>query len=279
DRNRCDAIAATGEVRIDSFHIDDLQITQLRGPYQIRDDRLRLGAVAGDGVTPIPIEGRLFDGTMRVDGDVVLSDASFNVRLALIGAQMPVLLADLGHGDNDLTGTLTADMSLEGLLGTRDLLRGEGQAAIKDANLYQLPVLVQLLNVLSISPTEDAAFTNAELQFDLNEDQFQFNKLSLWGSLIALHGHGTLDRRHELDLTFNTAVSPRNLFTRVFRQLKDDRYTLLTVDVTGPLENPAIQRRALDNVGQTLERILPGMNNGAESNRKDRSAGIGRMFQ
>ncbi|QEF97349.1 hypothetical protein Mal15_13890 [Stieleria maiorica] len=272
-------IAAEGEVRIDSLHVNDLQITRLRGPFQVSDDRLRLGGVGRDGQFQHPIEGRLFDGTLRMDGNVMLSDASFNVRLALIQAKLPVLLAELGHGNSELTGTLVGSTNLEGVLGTTDLLRGQGHAVVTNANLYEVPVLMQLLNVLSITPTEDVAFTNADVFFRLSENELYFDDLKLWGSLIALHGKGMLDRRRELDLTFNTRVSPRNTFTRILRPLMDQRYTLWTVDVSGPVDNPSIERRALDGVGQTIERLFQGMNGSPDADRKDRSAGVGRVLQ
>jgi hypothetical protein len=275
-RKDTSGLVAGGEVRIDSMHVNDLQITQLRGPYQIRNDLLRLGDQSG---FQRPIEGRLFDGTFRIDGNVKLSDASFDVRLALIEAKVPVLLAELGQAKSDLTGTLVAQMTLEGLLGTTDLLRGSGRATVDNANLYQLPLLVQLLNVLSITPTEDVAFTNAEVDFTLSEEQIDFNDLKLWGSLILLHGSGTLDRRQEMNLTFNTAVSPRNTFTRIFRPLSQQRFTLWTVDVTGPLDDPDIQRRALDAVGQTLERLFPGMITDVVPTPEERSAGLGRLLR
>ena len=278
-RKNQQGLAADGDIRIDSLHVNDLQVTRVRGPFQIRDDRLRLGGV--DGANPLgrPIEGRLFDGTIQMDGAVRLSDASFNVRLALLEAKLQVLLAELGHGRNELTGTLDGNMSLEGLLGTKDLLRGQGRATVANANLYQVPVLIQLLNVLSITPTEDVAFTNADIDYRLSEDEIIFDDLKLWGSLIALHGNGTLDRRRELDLTFNTRVSPRNTFTRILRPIMDQRYTLWTVDVSGPLDDLDIQRRALDGVGNAIEQLFQGMNTGTEAKRKDRSAGIGRMFR
>jgi hypothetical protein len=278
-RKNAQGIFAQGNVRIDSMHVNELQITRLRGPFQIRDDQLRLGGFGVDGAYNQPIEGRLFDGAIRMDGNVKLSDASFNVRLTLLQAQVAVLLAELGQGKNGLSGTLSAKMAVEGLLGTTDLLRSRGRAIVQDANLYQVPVLFQLLNVLSITPTEDVAFTDAEIDFTLNEEEIVFDDLKLWGSLIALYGGGTLDRRRQLDLTFNTRVSPRNTFTRLIRPLIDQRYTLWTIDVNGPLEDPTIERRSLDGVGQNLERLFPGMNSEVEMKRKDRSASIGQMLQ
>ena len=132
------------------------------------------------------------------------------------------------------------------------------------------PLLVQLLNLLRITPTEDVAFTDADVDFTLIEDQMTFNDLKLWGDLVALQGAGTLDRRGELDLSFNTRVSPQNAFTSVFRPLRSQRYTLWTVDVRGPLSSPTVERSSLDGVGQTLERLFPGMNGSTLSRRSER---------
>ncbi|MEO1529465.1 MAG: AsmA-like C-terminal region-containing protein, partial [Planctomycetota bacterium] len=220
-------IHAHGEVQIDSMHVNDLQITQIRGPYQIVDDKLILGQnVAPRGSAPLPIQGNLFDGRCLLNGNVKLSDASFDVRMGVHQAKVPALLAELGHGKSDLTGSLNAQLALEGLLGTTELLSGRGRATVEDANLYELPILYQLLNVLSVTPNEDVAFTNGDVTFTLEEDETRFDDVKLWGSLIALHGQGSLDRRRELDLTFNTRVSPRNTFTRIIRPLGDQRFTL-----------------------------------------------------
>jgi hypothetical protein len=68
-----------------------------------------------------------------------------------------------------------------------------------------------------------------------------------------------------LDLTFNTRVSPQNTFTKVIRPLKSPKYTLWTIDVKGPLSSPEIERRSLEGVGQTIERLIPGMSTGETS--------------
>lgn len=250
-------IRAEGQVRIDSMHINDLQVTNIVGPYSVSDDILKLGSNVGRGMQPI--QGRLFGGLMSLHGDAILSNASFDVGISLAEAKVPVLLAELGQGNSDLKGTLNGSVELEGILGTTELLSGAGSVTVDGANLYQLPLLVQVLNLFSINPTEDVAFTNADAKFTLSENNLTLHDLKLWGSLIALQGSGTLDRRQELDLTFNTRVSPRNGFTQILRPLGSSRYTLWTVDVRGPLSEPTVNRRALDGVGRTIERWIPGM--------------------
>lgn len=292
-----DMLAAAGEVRIDSMHVRGQQLTAVRGPFTILDDRLELGtfrreysrptvspiqtaglsktdhllthlhdARPGDrGDGPRTIRGLLFGGIFDIEGVATLSTGDFDVQLALLDAPLPTLLADLGHADRELTGTVSGQTRLEGRLGAPELLSGSGRAHLSGANLYKLPLLMQVLNQLRVTPTEDVAFTDGDIEFSIDDDQIRFGQLQLWGSLVALHGFGTLNRRGELDLSFHTRVSPQNVFTKFAGPLRHTRYTLWTVDVRGPIDSPTIERKALEGVGQTLERLFPGMNLDSES--------------
>ena len=269
-RKNAQGFYADGEVRIDSMHIEDLQITGIRGPYRINDTSLTLGGVPNAprqgqaAVNPAPIEGRLFGGSVAIRGGMNLSDAAFAVNMSLQNAKLASVLSELqqakGELQTDTVGNLSAQMYLEGILGTKELLRGNGKAVLSGAKMYELPLLVQLLNVVSITPTEEAAFTNGEAVFNLNEDLIVFEDLKLWGSLIALHGSGMLDGRQDLNLRFDTRVSPRNIFTRVLSPLGDQPYTLWTIDVNGPLNDPKVKGRTLEGVGNTFQQIIGRVN-------------------
>lgn len=258
-------IRAFGEVRIDSMHVNDIQITGIRGPFSIENDLLSLGSLArspNDSQTQQPlsaIRGNLFGGLIDLDGNVVLSNGNFDVDINTYYAQLPTLLADFGHSDQNLTGTLSGQTHLQGNLGAIDLLRGSGTARVSGANVYQLPLIVQILNLLRLEATEDVAFTDGQIRFSLYGDTTTFHDIQMWGDLVALQGGGTLNRRRELDLTFNTRVSPQNTFTQLIRPLGATRYTLWTINVRGPVNSPQIERKALERVSETLEWLLPGM--------------------
>ncbi len=134
-------IRAAGDVRIDSMHVQDLQITRIQGPFSIDGDILHLGGNASDrNIRPVStgntkrrtpsIRGKLFDGILDLDGKVVLSSGNFDVGLAVRNAQLPTVLADFGHADNELTGTFSGQTQLQGNLGDKDLLKGSGAARL-----------------------------------------------------------------------------------------------------------------------------------------------------
>ncbi len=276
-RRDSNSVIADGMVSIDSMHIDSQQVTAIQGPFGIRDDRLLLGeslllsTVARDrrdvkpgdllddrGKTQ-PIQGNLFGGKLAFSGDVLLSDGEFDVVLSISDADMATMLVELGQADSSVTGSAEGQIRLEGVVGAGHLLKGAGTAKLAEANLYQLPLLISVFNMLRVKPSEAVAFTDGEARFSIYGDSVTFNELKLWGDLIALHGSGTMNRSQEVNLSFNTRVSPQNIWSQVVRPFGENQYTLWTLNVKGPLSSPHIERRAMDSVGGTLERLLPGI--------------------
>ena len=269
-----DVIRAGGRVAIDSLHAFDYQVTGIRGPFSIAGDELRIGTLSS-GIDPIngrailssegvrkpaaPVVGSLFGGIVDLSGSVTLSTGDFDVGASLTNAKVATILAELGQTRSGIQGRVDMNSRLEGRLDDEDLLKGSGTGRLSDANLYELPFLVQTLNLLRITPTEDVAFTDGETEFSIFGENVHFNKLSLWGDLVALDGGGTLSRLEYLDMKFNTRVSPQNLFSKVLSPLREPGYTFWTIEVDGPVASPTIQRKALSGVSQTLEEWFPGM--------------------
>jgi hypothetical protein len=263
------AVNADGIVNIDSIHVNDKQITAVRGPFAIRDDRLLLGETialaakalpAGSPPQMIsPIEGRMFGGVVSMSGEMLLSNANFDVQMRIRDGDVPTLLADLGESHSTTVGGFEGQVRLEGTVGIAHLLKGTGSAKLTNANLYQLPILVQVFNMLRIKPSEAVAFTDGEVRFAIYGEDVTFSQMQLWGDLIALHGTGTMSRNKEIDLSFNTRVSPQNGWSQLMRPFGENQYTLWTINVRGPLSDPTIERRTLNTVNETLERLFPGI--------------------
>lgn len=276
---------AEGLVSIDSMHIGSQQITAIRGPYEIRDGLLLLGeaipspAKSARGATSLPpvgwgaarnraLNGKVYGGTASLSGEVLLTDGSFDVVLAIVDADLATMLRELGQADSSVRGKAEGQVRLEGMVGANHLLKGAGSAKISQANLYQLPLLISVFNLLRVKPSESVAFTDGTTRFTVYGDQVTFNELKLWGDLIALDGTGTMNRSLEVNLTFNTKVSPHNVWSYVASPFGQDRYTLWTLNVRGSLANPQIDRRGIEAVGGTLERLLPGIAGQGDSDRQ-----------
>lgn len=265
------SVVADGMIQIDSMHIESQQITSITGPYGIRDDRLFIGeamaqltdsrAAAGgqfEPLKPSPIQGKVFNGLASLSGDMLLSDGAFNIVVSIVDADVAKMLVDIGQSDSNVKGVAQGQVRLEGVVGATHLLKGAGSASLSQANLYQLPLLISVFNMLRVKPSESVAFTDGSARFSIYGENVNFSELKLWGDLIQLDGTGSMNRSHEVDLSFNTRVSPQNIWSVVTDSFGENNYTLMALYVRGPLANAHVERRAMDAVGGTLERLMPG---------------------
>ncbi|QDS89377.1 hypothetical protein EC9_35760 [Rosistilla ulvae] len=264
---------ATGNVRLDSLHVDNVQVTNVQGPILIREDQLFVGQAVHDGrsesvaASSKSIRGGLFGGIAELDGQMDLTSGRFDVNGRFDGIDFATLLRDLNQPAQHTKGAGRAVMRLRGLLGDYQTLSGQGAASLQDASLYELPAVVRLLNILSVKPNHDGDLSNCELKFRLDGEQISFDDIRIWGDILVLRGSGTANLRQELDLRFETGVSPNNLWSRLLNPLKDQQYTLWTIDVTGTLANPVFDKRTLKQIEQALERLFPEFD-GDNSNRR-----------
>ena len=287
-------IFANGNIQIDSMHVYDLQLTNIEGPFSIANTMLYLGNPVRGATSPYIVDledprviarpenrlhGNLFGGTLVMDGNVQLSTGDFDVVLSVEDAGVPNILADFGQNGHDMSGSLRGRTRLLGRLGNMSMLRGKGWSLVRDATLYKLPLMDQVMELLRIKKPDEqdySALTDAEIQFELFGETITFDRIDVSGDLIALKGYGKLDNRQELDVSFQTQVNPRNTLMGLLTL--GEQYTLWTIDVRGPLHSLTYQRRALEGVEETLEMIFPAISDDPEEIAKEPKTGLGKWL-
>ena len=246
-----DGMQLRGELDLDSMFVKDIQVTRVRGPILVSNGQAFVGQSAPLAEGPRKsVVGSLFGGSIVLDGSMELASGDFDGSLRLMNAQLGEALADLGHPDPSHQGVVTSQVDFQGQLGNLWVLRGTGQATLRDARLYQLPLLIRMMNQLRISPSPDAAFTSGDARFRIEADTMQVQSLQLSGGLVSLDGAGTVSLQHELDLRFRTIVNPTSPWNRVTRNLRETPYNLLMLEVSGTIDEPQVQRMGMREVNR-----------------------------
>ena len=98
-------------------------------------------------------------------------------------------------------GKLGGEVVLQGIGSARRDLVGEGHLTISQGELYRMPVLLRILNLLQLSPPRKAAFSRASLSYYLIDEDLVVNELNLWGRGLNIFGSGTVGHDNRLDLT------------------------------------------------------------------------------
>lgn len=200
------------------------------------------------------IEARALSGTVYVSGvESLTGQHRGRYGLRLVDADLQGCLVDLGETNPQATGRLSIQSNLRGALTNTTALEGEGRLWLRHANLYELPAMIRLLGMLSVSPSQ-GAFDSADIEFGIDGERIPVNELVLDGNIVSLRGNGWVNMRRELHLNLFAHVGRRNLVGAIFRPITNSKAARLwQIEVDGSLSDPQIHRPLL----YSLDKVLP----------------------
>jgi AsmA-like C-terminal region len=256
-----------GELAIDSLIWNDMQLTNLHGPFWCDDAICYFGQGATTKLAQPPrsLTADAFGGS--VVADVALQHAGqprYAAEIAIGAVDLARFVRERLGGPNDLTGTVSGRLSLDGAGRSTYALNGKGDLHVVNANIYQLPPLVAMLKVLRNRTPDSTAFDRCDMLFDVRGEHIHFNRLDLLGDAVSLYGRGETNFDRRLDLTFYTLAGPADLpipgWKAVAGRLSEQG---LQIKVDGTWDNPQIHREAFPAVGQMLEQLRTEAGQGA----------------
>ena len=270
------------ELAVDSAFIQGVHVTKIAGPVYLSSDAL----IAGDtwarqrrGQTLNVAEGAKANAnagmkaprqlTARVCGGQVGADAfvKFNAETAFrfqAGAQnvsMRELARELAAKTQDLQGSVFATLQLEGTARGPHTWRGLGKVTCRDTDLQQLPVMGAVLRPNG-KRSEGPALALSDIDFSVQGDRVYFDRIDLKGDRLTLKGHGEMTLERIVDLQFYTLVGREDFWVPVVSPvIAEASRQMLEIHVKGPLENPAIERKAVPAINDALRQMFPELAN------------------
>ena len=108
----------------------------------------------------------------------------------------------MAGNNRNLRGRISGNVELHGFGHNRTALGGSGSLHLRDANIYELPVMISMLKILSIKAPDPNAFSQSDIDFRIEGEHVYFDKLDFKGDAISLLGKGEMnfqgDTRHGL---------------------------------------------------------------------------------
>ena len=250
-------ISVSGELGLDSITCNSHQIEKLAGVF------------AREGTTGRwrfdDLRGSLHDGALAVTVEVDPEEhgTRFDVEAAVQRMSLGGFVNAQRGPDSPLppvsmTGYVDGKFYSDGVAGVPDSQRGGGQFAIRDAELYRLPLPLAILHVINLSLPEASAFQEADAEFYIVGDDMQLDNISLRGSALAMIGNGVIHLpTQELDLTLVTVSPHRWAKVPVVTELLEGAAReLVEVHVTGTPQKPEASARPLRGIKSALDTLL-----------------------
>ena len=255
-------VACSGQLDVDSMMVRGIQVTALSAPLSIDNNMIGIGSLAetGNANQKFPsATARVFGGELRCDGHVqVGGDRNYFLQAVLNGGKLEDFAVETSMKQQDFSGLAFAGVQLSGNASGAHSTRGNGYIQLRDARIYEVPVMWALLDVLSIREPDRTAFDQAQMEFRINGENLDFQKIELNGNAISLIGQGTVNLDREVDLDFYSMVGRNRWKIPVLTNLyQAGSRQVWWVEVDGTLDDPKTNHQILPGLNDSLKRLFP----------------------
>ncbi|NBW96349.1 MAG: hypothetical protein EBR28_06380 [Planctomycetia bacterium] len=253
-----------GEIAIDSAIWRGVQITDVRGPLTMDEEGVRLGIPAGprDGRAR-RLSARVAGGTVFIDGTMTGGETgTFAVAATLGDAELERLAADTLAS---APGTASAQRYQGKVFGAIEVsgsrvgthsLAGRGQVRLRDAEIYELPVMVALLKVLRVKAPDRRAFSSSLVDFRIEGPHAYLDNIELSGDAISLVGNGEVDMEGHVQMTFRSIMGDSETQLPVMKRvLGGASGQFMLVHVDGTLAQPDISTEAFPTLSAAIQQL------------------------
>ncbi|MBX7166753.1 MAG: DUF3971 domain-containing protein [Pirellulales bacterium] len=256
-------VRCSGELQLDAASFRDVQFTEVRGPIYFDDRAVWLGGWVQSGApgqTPRRITALVDGGTIAADAQVMLGQwATYVLRASLAGADLAYLSRDVGHRSGDVQGKASAAIELRGSGQGVHTLEGRGSISLSEADIYELPLMVALLKILSVRAPDTSGFSKGQIDFRIQGENVYFDRLDFNGDAITLCGKGQMDLERRVDLRFHALVGRDEIRVPVLREVMGEAsQQILQIHVGGTLDAPTTYREPLPGINHVLQALRGG---------------------
>ncbi|MCZ6681913.1 MAG: AsmA-like C-terminal domain-containing protein [Planctomycetota bacterium] len=154
-------------------------------------------------------------------------------------------------------GYVYGNVYVTGRTGPTGYLYGGGEVFVREAQVWKLPLVWMIFQVLNLAPDENV-FHDGWLKFFLTQDTLTLHKIDLQGNAMSFVGGGTLDLRDKrLDVTLLAGSPVRIRVPFLTDILEGAARELMEIRVRGTLSKPEITPTPLKSLHKALEALFP----------------------
>lgn len=262
------AVIQHGYLDIDSLEVFQHQLTQVKGPFRYQRGELIAGSqqaivgplaqAAKDIHWEDQISGRAIDGLLLLNGIVQFEDEPrYQLRMFLNGGNLERYAQTYLNGQTNIRGNLNGWMELRGHGTDANDLSGAGRLKIQPAELYELPVFMQLFRVLGPQLQDRSAFKEADFKFTVAGSRFNFSSIILDGNAIRLIGRGYVRFDGVISLEFYSQLSRSQMRIPLISDLVGMMSRgWVGVTVAGQIQDPQVEMRPIPELDDALRQFL-----------------------
>ena len=276
-----------GDLDIDSLTIYETQITNIKGPIWLDNSRVAAGKSCSSEIenansnispignangTPVSVTGRLHKGAVEFDAKMNSGgNNEYSLMATLTDGCLSTTCREFGVQSDNIDGHSFAAIRLEGDYSGIHSQRGQGIIQLRNAKIYELPVFLRFLKILNIRELSPTAFDSANIDFTVQGENIDFNRMEFIGDAISLFGNGRMNLDRDIDLNFYSIMGRNRYNIPLLSALYHaSSQKMLWIQVIGTLENPKTIRHPFPQLNDTLRQLFEPREKSGLANRFER---------
>ena len=250
---------SSGELDLENVTYQGIQLTNVKGPMWVDESQCRFGKWATEqmGQPERRVTSNVYGGTMASNAWVRFAHLpQYGAEADIAGADLTRLMVERFGGRKSFTGKIDGNVIIGGEGPSLARLTGEGKLHIREANIYELPLLVSLLKILSKGAPDSTAFNESNIEFRIQGPHITLNRIDFLGDVVDLYGYGETGFDQHVKLLFRAELGPRQYaFQRVKNFVGQASGNFVQMYVDGTLADPQVSTEAFPGFTQMIENI------------------------
>lgn len=249
-----------GDMAIDTAMWRGIQLTSVQGPLAMDSSGVRFGATASRGDEPgVPrrISARVAGGTLLLDGSVAAGEAGgFALAASLGDADLERLAGDTLAAAHPYRGRVFSTLEMSGSRAGAHSLAGRGQVRLRDADIYELPMVVAMLKMFRVKAPDLNAFGSSIVDFRIEGPRAYLDNVELSGDAISLVGNGEIDFDSNIHMTFRSIMGDSaTQLPAMKRVLGGASGQFMLIHVDGTLPHPEMTSEAFPTLAAAIQKL------------------------
>ena len=254
-------VVSNGAIAVDSLHFMNIQVTDVRGPMFIDNNRVAVGSMskrANDPTVRESLVANIYGGAAQLDGQSWIENGEdqFYIQTLISNSNLQTAMAQLSPQLKEVGGLGSLALQLSGGE-TRESIRGEGQFQLRDANIYELPLVLAMLKTLKTRRNNRTAFDASNAAFTISGNNVNLNRVELLGDSISLIGEGQLDLRGQIGMNFYSVMGRNRLHIPILSELANaSSQRIMWWKVDGTFAEPQIRTEILPGLNESVNALF-----------------------
>ncbi len=205
------------------------------------------------------LEGSLAGGDIAGDMEFNYSDAGpskYDLRLVLRDADVQALTHP---SDKTIQGRVTASLQLGGVTNDPSTRRGHGDVRVYNADMYNIPVVLGLLQVTNLALPITSPFSEATTRYTMEGQRVTFESIDLRSKDMTMTGSGQMDfGTGKVSMSFATDNAALVALPVVGPLMQTMKHELFKIHVDGSIKAPKVSASTFDVVTTTIDQVFNG---------------------